>query len=149
MIKFFTILFLVYYTAKLFKQNIFMEGIDKNIVKISKELKTSNSKDILDKLKENGDMDTIAKCCLTSFFILLPITVAEFFYIFFATQYGNKIITVGYLIWWVILFIVGIIKNKLNKNKELKYIKFSIWRLFLYLIDVAYFGYMYYILFLV
>lgn len=149
MIKFFTILFLVYYTVKLFKQNIFMEGIAKNIVKISKELKTSNSKEIFDKLKENGDMDTIAKYCLTSCFILLPIIVAEFFYIFFATQYGNKLITIGYLVWWFTLFIVGIIKNKLNKNKEFKYVKFSIWRFFICLIDVAYFGYMYYILFLV
>lgn len=149
MIKFFTILFLVYYTVKLFKQNIFMEGIAKNIVKISKELKTSNSKEIFDKLKENGDMDTIAKYCLTSCFILLPIIVAEFFYIFFATQYGNKIITVGYLIWWFLLLFIGIIKNKFNEDKFKKIKKFSFKRIFINIIDVTYFGYMYYILFLV
>ena len=78
-----------------------------------------------------------------------PLTIAEVIYIFSAVQYGNKIITIGFIIWYFLLLIIGIVKNKFNKDKFKKIKKFSFKRIFINIIDVAYFGYMYYILFLV
>lgn len=147
MIKFFTILFLVYYIFRVFKPS-FMVG---TFNKLNEDFKAfNNAKD--DKEKEEIVINRIAAIlgrlvllCIT----IIPLTIAEVIYIFSAVQYGSKIITIGFIIWYFLLLIIGIIKSKLNKERFEKIKKFSFKRVFINLIDVAYFGYMYYILFLV
>lgn len=147
MIKFFTILFLVYYIFKVFKPSFMVETMNK----LQEDLKSfNNAKD--DEERENIVIKRIG--AILGRFVLIclfaiPLTIAEIIYIFSAVQYGNKLITIGFIIWWFLLLFIGIIKNKLNKDKFKKIKRFSFKRIFINLIDVAYFGYMYYILFLV
>lgn len=147
MIKFFTIIFLVYYIFRVLKPS-FMVG---TFNKLNEDFKNfNNAKD--DKEREEIVINRIAAIlgrlvllCIT----IIPLTIAEVIYIFSAVQYGSKIITIGFIIWYFLLLIIGIIKSKLNKERFEKIKKFSFKRVFINLIDVAYFGYMYYILFLV
>lgn len=147
MIKFFTILFLVFYIFKVFKPSFMVETMNK----LQEDLKSfNNAKD--DKEREEIVIKRIGAIlgrftlvCL----LAIPLTIAEIIYIFSAVQYGNKLITIGFIIWWFLLLFIGVIENKLNKDKFKEIKKFSFKRIFINLIDVAYFGYMYYILFLV
>lgn len=147
MIKFFTILFLVFYIFKVFKPSFMVDTMNK----LQEYLKSfNNAKD--DEERENIVIKRIG--AILGRFVLIclfaiPLTIAEIIYIFSAVQYGNKLITIGFIIWWFLLLFIGIIKNKLNKDKFKKIKRFSFKRIFVNLIDVAYFGYMYYILFLV
>lgn len=147
MIKFFTILFLVYYIFRVFKPSFMVNTMNK----LNKDLKSFNdAKD--DKEREEivakrigGILGRFTLMCIFT----IPLTIAEIIYIFSAVQYGNKTITIGFIIWWFLLLFIEIIKNKLKKDKFGKIKKFSFKRIFINIITVAYFGYMYYILFLV
>lgn len=147
MIKFSTIIFLLYYIFRVFKGNFMVETINK----LNEDFNNfNNAKD--DKEREEIVINRIGAMlgrftliCL----VTIPLTIAEIIYIFSAVQYGNKFITIGFIIWWFLILISGIIENKLNKNKFAKIKEFSFTRLFIHIVDVAYFGYMYYILFLV
>lgn len=147
MIKFFTIIFLLYYIFRVFKSDFMVSTINK----ITEDCKAFNE------AKDDKEKEKIIKTRLVSIlgrFILItlftvPLTIAEAIYIFSAVQYGNKIITIGFIIWWFLILVIGILENKFNKNKFAKIKEFSFIRLFIHIIDVAYFGYMYYILFLV
>ena len=147
MIKFFTILFLVYYIFRVFKPSFMVNTFNK----LSDDMKAlNNAKDDKGKKKiaENRIIAILGRLFLLYIFAI-PLTIAEVIYIFSAVQYGSKIITIGFIIWYFLLLIMGIIKSKLNKERFEKIKKFSFKRVFINLIDVAYFGYMYYILFLV
>lgn len=147
MIKFFTILFLVYYIFRVFNPS-FMVG---TFNKLNEDFKAfNNAKD--DKEKEEIVINRIAAIlgrlvllCIT----IIPLTIAEIIYIFSAVQYGSKIITIGFIIWYFLLFLLDIIINKTKEDKFEKVKRFSFKRLFINAINVVYFGYMYYILFLV
>lgn len=146
MIKFFTILFLVFYIFKVFKPSFMVDTMNK----LQEDLKSfNNAKD--DKEREDIVIKRIG-AILGRFTLIclfaIPLTIAEIIYIFSAVQYGNKLITIGFIIWWFLLLFIGVVKNKLNKEKFKEIKKFSFKRIFINLIDVAYFGYMYYILFL-
>lgn len=148
MIKFFTILFLVYYIFRVFKPSFMVNTMNK----LQEDFKSFNdAKD--DKEREEIVVKRIG-AMLGRFITLIciftiPLTIAEVIYIFSAVQYGNKLITIGFIIWWFLLLFIGIIKSKFNEDKFKKIKKFSFSRIFINVIDVAYFGYMYYILFLV
>lgn len=147
MIKFFTILFLVYYIFRVFKPSFMVNTMNK----LNDDMKAlNNAKDDKDKKKiaENRIIAILGRLFLLCIFAI-PLTIAEVIYIFSAVQYGSKIITIGFIIWYFLLLIIGTIKSKLNKEKFEKIKKFSFKRVLINLIDVAYFGYMYYILFLV
>lgn len=147
MIKFFTILFLVYYIFRVFKPSFMVNTMNK----LQEDFKSFNdAKD--DKEREEivvkrigAILGRLALICVFA----IPVAIAEVIYIFSAVQYGNKIITIGFIIWWFLLLFIEIIKNKLKKDKFGKIKKFSFKRIFINIITVAYFGYMYYILFLV
>lgn len=147
MIKFFTIIFLLYYIFRVFKSDFMVNTFNK----LQEDFKSfNNAKD--DKEREEIVIKRIG--AILGRFILIciftiPLTIAKVVYIFSAVQYGNRIITIGFIIWWFFLLFIGIIENKLNKDKFKKIKNFSFRRIFINLIDVAYFGYMYYILFLV
>ena len=147
MIKFFTILFLVYYIFRVFKPSFMVNTMNK----LQEDFKSFNdAKDEKEReeivIKRIGAM--LGRFTLICIFTI-PLTIAEIIYIFSAVQYGNKLITIGFIIWWFLLLFIGIIKNKFNEDKFKKIKKFSFKRIFINIIDVAYFGYMYYILFLV
>ena len=147
MIKFFTIIFLVYYIFRVLKPSFMVNTFNK----LSDDMKAlNNAKDDKGKKKiaENRIIAILGRLFLLYIFAI-PLTIAEVIYIFSAVQYGSKIITIGFIIWYFLLLIMGIIKSKLNKERFEKIKKFSFKRVFINLIDVAYFGYMYYILFLV
>ena len=146
MIKVFTIIFLLFYIFRVFKNGFLIDTSNK----LTEDLKKFN--DIKDDSEKKEFIVNRLVPIITrlSFLIILtlPITIAELIYIFSAVQYGNKLITIGFIIWWFLLLIIGTIKNKLKKDKFEKVKRFSLWRLFVNIIDVAYFGYMYYVLFL-
>lgn len=147
MIKFFTILFLVYYIFRVFKPSFMVNTMNK----LQEDFKSfNNAKDDKEReeivIKRIGVM--LGRFTLICIFTI-PLTIAEVIYIFSAVQYGNKIITIGFIIWWFLLLFIRIIKNKFNEDKFKKIKKFSFKRIFINIIDVAYFGYMYYILFLI
>lgn len=146
MIKVFTIIFLLFYILKFVRNGLFKGTMNK----LLDDLKRYT--DIKDETEKEEFVMTRTIPVVSRFILLLmiaiPITIAELIYIFSAVQYGNKIITIGFIIWWFLLLIIGTIKNKLKKDKFEKVKRFSLWRLFVNIIDVAYFGYMYYVLFL-
>lgn len=148
MFKIFTIIFLIYYTIRLFKPSLFI-GTLNSFQKVVREQEL-----IKDKAEKNehltNNIGSLMSFLLLSLFSLV-ITIAEAIYIFSATQYGNKLITIGFVLWWIFLLLIGILKNKIKKANgtlfnDIK--KVSLWRIFVSLIDVTYFGYMYFTLFL-
>lgn len=147
MIKFFTIVFLLYYIFRVFKSDFMVDTFNK----LNEDLKAFNY------AKDDKEKEQIVKTRLVNILgrfalitiIVIPLTIAEVIYIFSAVQYGNRIITIGFVIWYFLLLAIGLVKNKIKKNKFAKIKRFSFGRLFVNIIDVAYFGYMYYILFLV
>ena len=148
MFKIFTIIFLIYYTIRLFKPSLFI-GTLNSFQKVVREQEL-----IKDKAEKNehltNNIGSLMSFLLLSLFSLV-ITIAEAIYIFSATQYGNKLITIGFVLWWIFLWLIGILKNKIKKANgtlfnDIK--KVSLWRIFVSLIDVTYFGYMYFTLFL-
>ena len=147
MIKFFTIVFLLYYIFRVFKSDFMVDTFNK----LNEDLKAFNY------AKDDKEKEQIVKTRLANILgrfalitiIVIPLTIAEVIYIFSAVQYGNRIITIGFVIWYFLLLAIGLVKNKIKKNKFAKIKRFSFWRLFVNIIDVAYFGYMYCILFLV
>lgn len=147
MIKFFTILFLVYYIFRVFNPS-FMVG---TFNKLNEDFKNfNNAKD--DEEREEIVINRIAAIlgrlvllCIT----IIPLTIAEIIYIFSAVQYGSKIITIGFIIWYFLLFVLDIIISKTKEDEFEKVKRFSFKRLFINVINVVYFGYMYYVLFLI
>lgn len=149
--KILTILFLTYYIIKVFNQNFMAKSIKEFMNKLGSNKEKGElltQQDIQEFLKDKDNISLLFKS-IGALIIVLILNVLEFFYIFFALQYGNKLITVSYIIFWFMILFFGLIKGKINKGKVTKVKKFSLLQLLIFIIDVAYFGYMYYILFLV
>lgn len=147
MIKFFTIIFLLYYIFRVFKPSFMVETINK----LNQDFKDfDNTKDEREKedFVINRLIPILGRFSLVCL-VVIPLTVAEFIYMFSAVQYGNKIITIGFIIFYFLFLIIELVKSKLQEEKFKKIKKFTFERLFINMIHATYFGYMYYILFLV
>lgn len=103
MMKVLTIIFLIYYISNLFSPH----GI------ISR-----NTGDFLEAhSKDEGFLKQSIKL-LGIFLALFLFWVAEMIYVISATNYGNKIITIGFLIFYIINIAISYNKNKKSNNKN-------------------------------
>lgn len=101
--KVLTIIFLVYYISNLFSPH----GI------ISR-----NTGDFLEAYsKGNGFLKQTIKL-LGIFLVLFLFGVIEILYVISATNYGNKIITIGFLIFYIVNIVMSYNKNKKSNNKN-------------------------------
>lgn len=145
--KFLTVLFILYYTFELFNQSKF---IRKYIVKY----KGLTDEEYSDKIKDElSDKDTLKQTFKFIGLILLigfiP-PVVEIVYIAFAFQYADMV-TLAYLLFWLSVFTMGRYRSKKVKGKFLlneNIGKYSIRQMFIHIIDLSYFVYMFYILFM-
>lgn len=114
MIKFFTIILLLYYVLITVNHGLFKGTMNK----LMDDLKRYT--DIKDETEKEEFVMTRTIPVVSRFILLLmiaiPITIVELIYIFSAVQYGNKIITIGFIIWWFFVLSVGLIQNKLKKR---------------------------------
>lgn len=145
--KFLTVGFLLYYIIRLVNQNMFSKSM---LTYKELDMMGNMDKDLSKRTEEDNEIVKKGiKQVLQFIFILLPIMIAEIFYIFNALQYGNKTITVGYLMFWIILLIISMVKAKIRtKNKIDISTKFSMITMFITIIDIMYFGYMTYVFFI-
>lgn len=145
MMKFLTIIFLTFYITKLFTG---FKDIKKLMIKTNKIV---NSDEKVDYSKLNDEnLWTIVKFVIPSIGILV-LQIVVFFYIFFATSHGNTYITIGFVIFWLLLLAKGLLKNKkkgLTDEECDKILKFSFKEKLIDIIDIAYFGYMFFVLFI-
>ena len=110
--KFLTICFLIFYITLLFKRKVIVELVNK-INEIS-EAKI----DLILSSNDDRKWDLIK---FTLFYIIsFLMSVIEVFYMFFALSYLPNTIGIGYIVFWVYLFILGVFKNKKNKNLKLE-----------------------------
>lgn len=148
MFKFFTIIFLIYYTIRLMKPSLFVDTVNKCQEFIKEQESITDKKEKTKHIENN--IETIMQ--MIGFTLLsITITASEVIYIFSAVEYGDKLITIGYIIWWLFILITGLIKSKIrraNGNLFNNIKKFSLWRIFIFTIDVFYFAYMYYAVFI-
>lgn len=146
--KVLTVLFLIYYIYQLFRQGGFLKT---SMLKLYELLpKDSLQKNMFD---NTNDKEVYAQGIKTIMTIVLYLIVAvvEFIYIIIATKHGS--FAVAYLVFWIFVLLYAQLRKSNVNNltiEESKSIlnKFSV-RQFIYnVVDVAYFGYMFYILFL-
>lgn len=148
MIKFLTITFLIYYTIRIINPSL-MIGTLNNFVDLLNKYESIEDKEEQNDFITQAENLTLLIKTLTFSLIQILISIVELYYIIAVIPYGCTTITLGYLIWWSILFLYGVIRNKLKKDKKLTKIKkFSFSRMVILLLDVFYFSYMYFILFL-
>lgn len=148
--KILTILFLTYYIIKVFNQNFMAKSMKEFTNKLASNKEKGElltQEDTEEFLKDKDNISLLFKS-IGALIIALILSVLEFFYIFFALQYGNRLITASYIIFWFVILFFGLIKGKINKGRVTKFKKFSLMQLLISIVDVAYFGYMFYILFL-
>lgn len=142
--KFVTILLLIWYFIKLINQNFLMEGVKKiNDTVIDK------SKEELAELSQDYNFLKLLCRSILSMIIYFSIATIEIFYILSAVQYGNKNVSLAYLVFWLAVFLGGILQYKLRGKEKRPSKKFSLLQWIINLVDFAYFSYMYYILFLI
>lgn len=141
--KVLTVLFLIYYIYQLFRQGGFMATS-------LKKYYNTLPKDTLHRDAFEGDIGTQGVQTVMACMLYLIISVIEFIYVIIATKYGS--FTIAYLGFWIFVLLYGQIK-KPNNNATIeeainKLNKFRI-RQFIYnVVDVAYFGMMFYVLFM-
>lgn len=103
MMKVLTIIFLIYYISNLFSPH----GI------ISR-----NTGDFLEAhSKDEGFLQQSIKL-LGLFLIMFLFGIIEMIYVVSATSYGSKIITISFLIFYIIRFIISYKKNKKSNSKD-------------------------------
>ena len=103
MMKVLTIIFLIYYISNLFSPH----GI------ISR-----NTGDFLEAhSKDEGFLKQFIKL-LGIFLALFLFRMIEMIYVVLATNFGNKIITIGFLIFYIINFVILYKKSKKSNNKN-------------------------------
>lgn len=140
--KVLTPLFLVYYIYQLFSQHKMLRSFNKRYegekwIELTEKAKADVSI-VWDMLKLIG----------LSFIHILIIFPVEFIYICNSFTV-NKTVALAYLVLWLVILFKGIIKFKLNKNKKKDYVLPSNWKLSTFIInviDVLFFGYMFYML---
>ncbi|HFD2033392.1 TPA: hypothetical protein ACF2DD_001969 [Clostridium perfringens] len=143
MMKVLTIIFLVYYISNLFSPH----GI------ISR-----NTGDFLEAhSKEKGFLKQTIK--LFGIFLVLFLSgVVEIIYVVLATNYGSKIITIGFLIFYIMNIVISYKKSKKSNNKNEDPIevlnkfkndirKRTVRRTIITMITIIYFTYMFIVLF--
>lgn len=141
--KFVTILLLIWYFIKLINQNFLM----KDIKKINNTVIDKSKEEIAKLLQEYEFVETLLKSIL-ALIINLSVSVIEIFYILSAVQYGDKNISLVYLAFWMAILLGGIVQYKLRGKEKRPSKNFSLLQWIINLVDFAYFGYMYYVLFL-
>lgn len=156
--KILTILFLVYYIVKVFRQKGCAYRSFINLYELlPKDLKESDiDKYITDNKSKELNIQFLK---VFGWFILsVLLMIIQFSYVVGATSYNcNKIITLGYLALWISMIlriIISLIRNK-NRSKRntiaeelVKMKRYKISKLLSNLIGVSYFGYMFFILFI-
>lgn len=163
-LKLLTILFFLYYCAAIFTQHNLTKAYTVNCLNEVKEkiLTRQNTK-----LENNDFLSSNFISLMIIGFSLMAMYLAEFIYILCVIQYdSNKYITIGYLVFWILMFIINKIQNKkqvqLTNMKDLsvegaikkidesiiRASKTSIFHYIQKIIDASYFGYMLYILFI-
>lgn len=158
--KILTVIFLVYYIVKVFKQRGWLQNsMVKMCEMLPQNVKASEAEKCTDKLSKD-ELTNIGKetCKLFGILVLYIIFIlTEFIYVIKATSMNcNKVVVVGYLIFWILILIKGMIQNKRNKVKKditivegvIKLKKYKISQMLINLVDVAYFGYMFFVLFI-
>lgn len=156
--KFLTVIFLVYCIVKVFKQKGWLHNsFIKFYELLPMDLKDS---DVAEYLKDNDNKELNVQILkILGWFILdIILIIIQFSYVIRATSYScNKAITLGYLVFWMLMILritMSVIKTK-NKNKRntvaeslVKLKKYRISKLLTALLSLAYFGYMFFILFI-
>lgn len=169
--KLLTVIFLTYYIISLKNQNTWIlkpfkkiyEGVSSYISneKLSDELVKNYFDKILKVYADDNETTYMKNAAIGFLGILLYIIfmIMEFIYIIKATSVlgASKYITIGYLIFWILILLKSLwkSKNKINQTDgEVvmetfnKSFNFSIQQFVINLVDVAYFGHMFYILFI-
>lgn len=156
-----TVIFLAYYIIKIFKQKGWLHTSSIGVYKfLPTDLKISEMKNYMDGLSTDDNVE-FAKSIFKFTGVLLLYLVflfIEFIYIIKSTSIQcNKVVVIGYLIFWILIFIKNMIGTKRNRNKTIaltvgegvnKLNKYSISQMLANLVDVSYFGYMFFALFI-
>lgn len=158
--KILTVTFLIYYIVKVFRQKGWLvNSLIGMYDLLPKDLKISEVKTYVNNLK-GKDKDEYGKQSVKMVGLLLLAIIfgiIEFIYVVKVTAFNcSKIITVGYLIFWILILIKSIISSKAQNSKKditiaeglVKLKRYKISQMLINLVDVAYFGYIFYILFI-
>lgn len=153
--KVLTVLFLVYYIYLLLNQQGFLGTSARKLMELlPSERDDEPLETVFNEVVESEKTEVAKQGCLVmiaTFFTFL-LAVLEFIYIIIATNKGGMI-GVAYLILWIVLLLKSILKGKKNKDTNILKIKdnlnkFSVKLLVMNIIDLMYFGYMFYIFFI-
>ncbi|MGL4452505.1 MAG: hypothetical protein ACRCX8_18830 [Sarcina sp.] len=136
MFKILTIFFILMYTYQLISQNRKLKT-DMNL--IIQGMKSLNEEEKVDFARENLGLiwKTFSKAIG-----LVIITIIELFYIFCAFSYGSVAIVGGFLVFWVLMYVISSIRAKLNKGKPMKE-GYSIFSMFVNIVDLSFFIYIF------
>ena len=136
-----TVLFLIYYIYKLFNQN-------KPTRKFTNKYNGTTWKELGEKTKKDDDILFDVAKYFGSMLFALFVMVIEFIYICNSFTI-NKTVALAFLTLWLSLFTISIIKAKVKsrRNKDvIPYISWKLSKFIINIVDVAFFGYMFYAL---
>lgn len=158
--KVLTVIFLVCYIVKVFRQKGWLHNSLIGVYDLlPKDLKVSEMKTYVNNLKgkDKDEYDKQSVKMVGLLLLAIIFGIIEFIYVIKVTAFNcNKIIVVGYLIFWILVFVERIISSKAQNSKKditiaeslVKLKRYKISQMLINLIDVAYFGYIFYILFI-
>lgn len=145
MIKFFTIILILYYINVCINQNKTMRKV----------LRKFGEKDIEEIFKREKNLDLDVKEYFENIFKLIVVTfgtalveVIEIIYLFYAYQYLNIYIWMIYVLFWLSILIYRKIKAKNSKGKlYANNLEYSVKQLIINIVNLVFFIYMFVILF--
>lgn len=142
--KFLTVFFIIFYLFQIFNQN-------KRLKRYMAKYFNKDESEMIAYFESEDKTKVfleIVYLISTIFLMFIPMIV-EMFYIAFAFEIAFSV-TFVYLIIWLTVFIVGRFKNKQRKGliDFNKYNKYSIKQMIVNIIDLSYFGFMFYMLFI-
>lgn len=145
MMKFFTALFVIVYLWRIFSQHVTLRKVRAELFNGVKYNEMNGV--LIEKVKE-GDGDAILYFILGLWTLLFD--VLKLFYIIFAIQYADITVWFAYIIFCIFVLIYKIVKSKTSsiRNKTMEGVgKYSIRLLVFYIIDLMFFVYMIFKLF--
>ena len=147
MMRFLTIFFILLYGWRVVSQQATYRRLEG---KLLMGKKYNEMDKILNKAIKEGNGDAIT---LTILAIWMLITmIIEAFYILFSFQYGNIYIILAYVCFWVLILIARKIRSIIRESKDViiieKNVKYSIKQMLINLVDLAFFIYMFIVLFI-
>lgn len=145
MMKFFTIILILYYINMCINQNKTMRKL----------LRKFGKQDVNEIFKREKNLDLDEKEYFENMFKLIVVTfgallmqVIEIIYLFYAYQYSNIYIWIIYMLFWLSILIYRKIKAKNSKGKLYSSsLEYSVKELIINIVDLVFFTYMFVILF--